>query len=134
MDIEKVIKIVFLIVACLFSIYTSVMAIVKGLSKRKTTKALTQVEQENDLYDYMVNQTIQVESFSKIIANSMTKEELSVYKRNTVINNMTLYAKANGYLWYDSDVWGGKLTTYIENANASAGKVKAQKPVVNAGR
>ena len=122
----EVIRIVCWCVAAVFSLISFVVSIVKGLSKRKTTKLLTQTEQENDLYDYMVGQTIQVERFSKIIERSMTKEELSKYKRDTVMSNITLYAKANGYSWFNSGVWSDELTKYIEQANASAGKtVKA---------
>ena len=104
----------------------AIIAIVKGLAKRKATKNLTIAEQEKDMRKYMIDECSSVESFSKILKGAMSKQELSDYKRNTVLKNMELYAKANGYTWYNSDVWGNELTEYIKGANIVAGKVLAK--------
>ena len=130
MENEQVIKLICWLLAILFSIVSSIIGLVKGKNKKKTSNKLTQAEQENDLFNYMVEQTIQVERFSKLIKNSMSKEELSKYKRDTVLNNITLYAQANGYSWYNSGVWADNLTKYIENANASAGVTHTPTPNV----
>lgn len=129
MDIT--IKIICIFIAFLFSFVTSLVAFIRGLSNRKVNKKFTQTEQENDLYDYMVGECIQIERFSKIIKNSMTKEELSEYKRKSVLSNISLYAKANSYDWYNSEVWANELDDYITQANASSGKEKTVK--VNVG-
>lgn len=127
----ETVKLIVTILLIAVQILTAIVAVVKGLTKRKTSKHLSKVEQENDLYDYMVNETANMERFAKVIKNSMTKDELSKYKRDTVMKNMTLYARANGYSWYDESVWGNELTKYIEQANATAGKVTAVKSSAN---
>lgn len=128
-----VIRIVCFFVALFFSLVSSIVALTRGFSKRKSLRQLTQLEQENDLFNYLIEQTVQVESFSKIIEKSMSKEELSKYKRETVMNNITLYAKANGYMWYNRGVWADKLTEYIDRANSSAGKTSRTNATVNVG-
>ena len=104
----------------------AIIAIAKGLAKRRTTKELNKAEQEKDMRKYMISECGTIEQFSKLLKNAMTKEELANYKRSTVLKNMYLYAKANGYSWYDEDVWGNELTEYINGANIVAGKVTAK--------
>lgn len=117
------VKIIVTILLLIWSFSMSLTALLKGLSKRKVTSKYTQKEQENDLYNYMVSQCSAMERFSKFLKNSMTKQELSDYKRNQVLGNMKMYAKANSYNWYNEGVWGEVLTKYIDEANTASGKV-----------
>lgn len=104
------------------SIVSTVIAIVKGLKKRKAMKEKTQAEQELDLKQFMVNECVSVENVSTRFKTVMTKEELSAYKRDTVLKNITLYAKACGYSWYNNGVWLQYLNDYIAECNSVAGK------------
>lgn len=119
------IKIIGAIVLAVFEIVTAIVAVVKGLKNRKTSQRLSQVEQENDLYNYMVSQCSDMERFARVIKGSMSKSELAEYKRSQVMKNITLYAKANGYIWYCESVWATELEEYISSANAVSGKITA---------
>ena len=100
----------------------AVVALIKGKTTKKTKGELTVSEQKQDLNNYMVGECSNVEQFSLFLKSSMTKEQLSAYKRNTVLRNMKMYAMAQGYSWYDENVAQMELENYISNANAVSGK------------
>ena len=87
-----------------------------GRKNRKIKSKLTTVEQEQDLYNKMVEECIKVQKFSKFLKNSMTKENLANYKHNTVLENIRVYALACGYTWYHEDNWSDKINEYIKNS------------------
>ena len=118
-------EIVSLISLATFALCSTVVAFVKGFKKRKVMKNCTQIEQENDLYAYMVNECVSIEKVSTRFKSVMSKDELAEYKRSTVIKNMTLYSKACGYSWYNVGVWTQKLNDYITECNSVAGKKQA---------
>lgn len=123
---ETTLKIIIFALSCLFSLFGTLSAIYNGLKKRKTTKALTEGQQWDDVRRFMVNECSRVERFSKFLKNSMSKTELSDYKKTEVLKNLALYAKANGYSWYNHTVWELELKEYINNANVASGKTATQ--------
>lgn len=106
------------LVACLGTI----SAFVFGLVKRKTKKKLSQTEQETDVQHFMQNECIKVEKFSKSYCKTMTKAELSEYKKQTVLEKTKMYAMACGYEWYNEELGVNYITQIVEIANAISGK------------
>ena len=121
------VKIIVALVLAVFEMITATVAIIKGLFNRKTKARLSQLEQENDLWDYMVAECSNMEGFARVIKNSMTKEQLAEYKHTTVMKNIKLYAKANGYGWFNEGVWSQYLTDYIKEVNKASGKTVVAK-------
>ena len=119
---ESYVKLCIFLILVVVEIIMTIVAVVKGLYKRKVTLKLSRTEQEIDMSNYMIDECSTVETFSKFLKQSMSKQELSEYKRNTVLKNMKMYAKANGYTWYNEGVWGDTLTNYISRANTASGK------------
>lgn len=124
---ESYVKLLLFILLAVMECIMAIVAIVKGISKRKATGNLTHLEQENDLRKFMVDECSNVERFSKFLKATMSKQELAEYKRSTVLKNMKLYAQANNYIWYNEGVWGDVLTKYISDANTASGKVVSAK-------
>lgn len=119
------------VIGILLSVVSSIVAVCKGKSTSKAKSKLTQVEQENDVYDYMVSECSRVEVFSAFLKNSMSKEQLSEYKKNEVLKNVGLYAQSKGYTWYSKAIAEKDLEDYITNANTASGKTITVTP--NAG-
>lgn len=105
------------------SIVGGFCAYLKGRGKRKITSKLSQVEQENDLWDYMVSQIKRTETKSKFLKGTMSKEELSKYKKEEVLEKLELYAKGNQYMWYSPSVWSGEIDKYLEDAKTVQTKI-----------
>lgn len=118
----EVIGTVVTFVPLVFGVISSTIAVINGFKNRNKTKKLTATEQENDLRDFMVEECSRVEAFSAFLKGSMTKEQLSAWKKTEVLKNIGLYASANGYAWYNKGVWDIKLEDYITNANHATGK------------
>ena len=116
------VKIIVAISLAVVEMATALVAIFKGLIGSKTKRKLSQLEQENDLWDYMVDECSNIEGFARVIKNSMTKEQLADYKHSTVMKNLKLYAKANGYEWFNDGVWSQYLVDYIKQVNSASGK------------
>lgn len=116
------VKIIVAISLAVAEMATALVAIFKGLIGSKTKRKLSQLEQENDLWDYMVDECSNIEGFARVIKNSMTKEQLADYKHSTVMKNLKLYAKANGYEWFNDGVWSQYLVDYIKQVNNASGK------------
>lgn len=121
------VKIIVALALAVFELITATVAIAKGLFTKKTKAKLTQLEQENDLWDYMVDECSNMEGFARVIKNSMSKEQLAEYKHTTVMKNIKLYAKANGYEWFNEGVWSQYLTDYIKEVNKASGKTATTK-------
>lgn len=121
------VKIIIALALAVFELITATVAIAKGLFNKKTKAKLTQLEQENDLWDYMVDECSNMEGFARVIKNSMSKEQLAEYKHTTVMKNIKLYAKANGYEWFNEGVWSQYLTDYIKEVNKASGKTVTNK-------
>ena len=110
------------LVAGIVSVGSSIWSFISGKSKKNKNKALTQKEQEIDLDNFMVDECSRVESFSSFLKSSMNKAQLSEWKKTEVLKNVTMYALANSYSWYNKGVYEDKLAKYIENANIASGK------------
>lgn len=116
------------------SFISTIIAIIKGLNSKKRNKSLSEVEQRNDLFNFMVSEAIRVEQFAQFLKNSMTKEVLREWKKTEALKNISLYAKANGYTWYNKSEWEQQLTDYITCANQASGKSIVEKTATpNAG-
>ena len=72
----------------------------------------------------MVSECVRVEQFAQFLKQSMTKELLSEWKKTEVLKNLSLYASANSYTWFDKSEWEQELTEYISNANAVSGELE----------
>ena len=92
------------------SLASGVMAYLKGKSNRHLTKALSQAEQRDDLRSYMIEEIEGAESTSKMFQITDTAE----WKKATVLKNVTLYAKGQGYSWYDKEEWSTKIDDYVK--------------------
>lgn len=116
------------------SLVSTIIAIIKGLTSKKRNKSLSEVEQRNDLFNYMVSEAIRVEQFAQFLKNSMTKDVLREWKKTEVLKNLSLYASANSYTWYIKSEWEQQLTDYIACANQASGKSIVEKTATpNAG-
>ena len=104
------------------SIVGGTIAFVKGIFSKKTTKNLTETQQKEDLYQEMIDQIKSTEQFSVFLKNSMTKQQLSNWKKNEVLKNVSLYAASNGYGWFVRNEWEEKIVCYITDANVASGK------------
>ena len=104
------------------AIVGAVVAIVKGFSKNKASAKLTENEQRSDMDNYMRSECSNVEQFSSFLKTSMSKEQLSAYKKNTVLRNCKMYAMAQNYTWYNEGVMEENLKNYIAQANEVSGK------------
>lgn len=105
------------------SVVGGLCAYIKGRSKRKITSKLSQVEQENDLWDYMVVQIKRTETKSKFLKGTMSKEELSKYKKEEVLEKLELYAKGNQYTWFTQSVWSKEIDSYLDDAKQVQTKI-----------
>lgn len=117
---REVIKDVVPIVLIVLSTAGMLCSFIYGRMKKKATSKLTQSEQEKDLEVYMVKVITKTEVFSKNL--NMAKGDLSKYKRDEVLDKVTMYAMGNNYTWYCPDTWGKKIDSYIKNANIASGK------------
>lgn len=105
------------ILPCLSAIVAllgALVAFLKGIGKRKATKNLTQVEQEEILRKYMISECVKAQHAVKYLRKDIPKDEVSKYKHNIVMEKITMYAMGSGYTWYNEEVWSQKLTDYIK--------------------
>ena len=102
---------IILLLAILYGTASGLWAYFSGRSKRKITKALSQVEQQEDLRQQMVAEIESAETTAKLFG---VKTDTATWKKSTVLKNVTLYAKGQGYSWYNEEEWSVKIDEYVK--------------------
>lgn len=92
--------------------------------KRKVKAKLTEQEQREDLYNFMVKTIKKTEAFS-LMVSFVNKQDKSAWKQNEVLDKMLMYANGCGYRWYDNCVGTAMINEYINDANIASGKRKS---------
>lgn len=109
-NIETILRYFVIIIAITVSLVGSILAFIKGRKNRELTKALTEAEQRDDLWDYMVDEIENAESTAILLIT----ENKSEWKKNTVLKNVTLYAKGQGYSWFNKEEWSKSIDDYVK--------------------
>lgn len=106
------IEIVVTILSVGYGVASGVIAFVQGRRKRKATQGLTQAEQREDLRNQMIEEIESAESTAKLFPKTAN---VKAWKKDTVLKNITLYAKGQGYGWYDREEWSIKIDDYVKS-------------------
>lgn len=93
-----------------------IVAFVKGRKAKRLYQSLTRKEQENVLYNYMVEEAKKIQKKSKFFQPNMGKQQVAEEKHDTVIEKVTMFARGAGYTWYDEIEWSNKLVTLLSDA------------------
>ena len=108
-----------IILPCLSAVCTLVgliVAYVKGTNKKKAVNALTEKEQKDMLYSYMLEEAKKAQRKSKFFQPTMSKQEVANEKRESVMEKVTMYARGANFTWYDENEWNEKLTKLLSDA------------------
>lgn len=111
--VETIVTILRILVLCflaLISLATGIIAYIRGKNNSRLTKSLSESEQREDLRKYMIEEIESAESTAKMFQTSNTAD----WKKMTVLKNVTLYAKGQGYGWYDKDEWSENIDNYVK--------------------
>lgn len=109
-NIATILRYALIILAICLSLASGFIAYLKGIKNSKLTKALSEAEQREELWDYMVEEIENAEDTAKLLQTENTSE----WKKNTVLKNITLYAKGQGYSWYDKEEWSLEIDNYVK--------------------
>lgn len=119
----EVIEICITVAPLALAVAGAVTSAIVGKSKKKSNKNLTVEQQKNDLRSYMIKRCEVNELFAPVLKSGLKdKTTISEYKKNIVLNDCKIYAKACGYEWYNEEATENMLVEYIHSANIVAGK------------
>lgn len=104
-------RLIITLLAIVYGLVSSIVSFIRGKRNSNTAKALSQVEQRDELRRYMINEIEVAERTATLFSENMDKGK---WKKDTVLRNVTLYAKGQGYSWYNQEEMSNEIDTYVE--------------------
>lgn len=104
-------RLIITLLAIVYGLVSGIVSFIRGKRNSNTAKALSQVEQREGLRRYMVNEIEVAERTAILFPENFDKGK---WKKDTVLRNVTLYAKGQGYSWYNEKEMSDEIDAYVE--------------------